>query len=417
MKYLLFIFFLFTNFILFSQISEIKKFQVDFEYRPRFEYRNGYKTLPIDSLKPAAFISQRSRLNFDFQHQKMELYFSIQDVSVWGQNIGSPAFGSLHVFESYAVFPVFKKWNLKIGRQAVELDNGRLFSKANWNQFSNAHDGLRLKYNSKNLSNDLMFFYNQSGFSTFGTNYPFNYYKYLFVQYGTFQIHKNVEIKMMNAVDGFESFQNENVIYARATSGGRITFEKNSWNATLAAYYQYGQTQSGDRVQAYYLQPELSFKSKKLNLQLGMEYLSGGNLLNPGKIDRSFSTLYGVAFKFMGRLDYFTSFPDDVNGGGLINPHLFLGYKLSNKWHLNLQTHGFFLQNNSYGNDQIDAFLGLEYDFFLKYNFSDNLFVDFGICTLNATQSMQILKGGNYHKMPLYSYLMLTWKPQLMRFK
>jgi hypothetical protein len=75
------------------------------------------------------------------------------------------------------------------------------------------------------------------------------------------------------------------------------------------------------------------------------------------------------------------------------------------------------LQNNSYGNDQIDAFLGLEYDFFLKYNFSDNLFVDFGICTLNATQSMQILKGGNYHKMPLYSYLMLTWKPQLMRFK
>lgn len=399
----------------FNQVENTRTIDVGLEFRPRFEFRNGYKQLPSDSLKAAFFVSQRSRLSLDFEQNKMSFHVSVQDVRTWGQNGSSPATGNLGIFESYASFPLKEKWTINLGRQGVELDNGRLFSRANWNQYSRAHDGIILKYTKPKLSNELMLFYNQTGLPNFGTSYSLDSYKYLVVQYGVYEPNTKWTFQLLNAVDGYQSATNENVIYARGTSGGRVQFNGEKIGATVAAYYQYGQLASGKSVSAYYIQPEFSYTTKKFNTQLGMEYLSGNDATATTTIDHSFSTLYGVAFKFMGHMDYFTSFPTDVRGGGLINPYLFAEYKVSPKWRFKLESHAFFLQNNIYdlSSEIVDPFLGIELDAVIKYTIKKNLFFDFGFSIMRATASMGEIKTGDYTKTPLYSYLMLTWRPTL----
>ena len=401
--------------LLMAQSDSTRTFDLDLEFRPRFEYRDGYRTLTADTLKPAYFITQRSRLNLSFSQKRFNFYFSAQDVRTFGQNGSSTASTSIGVFESYASFPLGNKWNLKIGRQSVELDNGRLLSRANWNQFSRSHDGFRLNYTTTKLTNDFLFFYNQVGTPNFGNDYNLNFYKYLFVQYAEYQPTKTVELKLLNIVDGYQGLSNPTAVYARATSGGRIEYKGETLSATVAGYYQFGHDNSGRQIAAYYLQPEIGFKKKKFNAQLGMEYVSGDDAANPSNINRSFSTLYGVAFKFMGHMDYFTSFPNDVRGAGLINPYLFLEYKLSRKWRFKLESHAFMLQNRLYdmAGDELNPYLGIESDVVIKYNISAEMFFELGLSAMSASSTMGAIKSGDYQKTPVYSYFMFTWKPKL----
>ena len=403
----------------FSQSDSTRSFELDLEFRPRFEYRDGYKSLTADTLKPASFISQRSRLNLNFTQKKFNFYFSAQDVRTFGQNGSSTANTSIGVFEAYASFPLGNQWNIIIGRQSVELDNGRLLSRANWNQFSLSHDGFSLNYKTTKLSNDFLFFYNQVGEPVFGNNYAPNFYKYLFVQFAEYQPTQTFEIKVLNIVDGYQGLNNPTAVYARATSGGRLEYQGKTIHATVSAYYQYGHDNTGRQISAYYAQPEIGFKKKKFGAQLGMEYVSGDDAANPSSINNSFSTLYGVAFKFMGHMDYFTSFPNDVRGAGLINPYLFLEYKLSKKWWFKLESHAFLLQNTLYdmAGSELNPYLGIESDVVIKYTISNEMFFDFGLSAMSASSTMGEIKTGDFRKTPVYSYFMFTWKPTLLRFQ
>jgi len=406
-----------TSVQLIAQSDSTRTFELDLEFRPRFEYRDGYRSLTADSLKPAYFVSQRSRLNLNFTQKKFNFYFSTQDVRIFGQDGSSTANTTLGVFESYASFPLGSRFNIKVGRQSVELDNGRLLSRANWNQYSRSHDGFQLNYTGDKVANDLLFFYNQTGSANFGNDYPLNFYKYLFIQYATYQASKSVEFKVLNIVDGYQGTLNPSAIYARATSGGRLSYEGSIFQATVSGYFQYGHDNSGRQISAYYVQPEIGFRKKKFSAQLGMEYMSGDDANNPDNINNSFNTLYGVAFKFMGHMDYFTSFPNDVKGAGLINPYLFLEYKLSKKWRLKLESHAFMLQNTLYdlSSNALNPFLGIESDVVIKYTISNEMFFDFGFSAMSASSTMGFIKTGDYRKTPIYSYFMFTWKPTLFR--
>ncbi|MDD2985319.1 hypothetical protein [Flavobacterium sp.] len=46
--------------------TKAQQFDVSADLRARFENRNGYGTLKPDSEKAASFISQRTRLTFDY---------------------------------------------------------------------------------------------------------------------------------------------------------------------------------------------------------------------------------------------------------------------------------------------------------------------------------------------------------------
>ena len=411
--------FLFIAELVQSQTSDtIKTFNVSLEFRPRVEFRNGYKQLRNDTTTPAYFGTQRSRILFDFKQKYFKFHTSIQDIRVWGQYGLESINGSLSVFEAYVELNIKSNWLLRIGRQNVQLDNGRLFSKSNWSQASKAHDGLNLIFKTQKINSQLMFFFNQTSERIYETDYSpssFSNYKILSVHYFNVKLSEKVTLTTLNSADGYQSLTNKNVLYVRGNSGGRIEFTHKYLYLTLSGYYQYGNISSGNKVESYYLQPEIKYAvSKKITSSLGCEYVSGDDASKNNSISRSFVPLYGVTHKFMGNMDYFTKFPNDVKNGGLINPYLFLTYKISKKLSIRTDEHLFYLQNKVIDNNKvINPYLGFENDLSLKYKFNEFITFDFGFSFLLAEKSMEILKAGNSNKNNIWSFVMITFNPEL----
>src|SRR5690606_14811477 len=78
-----------------------KAFTLGLEFRPRMEYRDGYKQLRNDTTQAAFFGTHRSRLNFSYSQPRFKFHTSIQDVRIWGQDGQTSTTGSLNVFEAY----------------------------------------------------------------------------------------------------------------------------------------------------------------------------------------------------------------------------------------------------------------------------------------------------------------------------
>jgi hypothetical protein len=206
----------------------------------------------------------------------------------------------------------------------------------------------------------------------------------------------------------------------RGTLGGRIEFTRKKIYLTASGYYQFGNLASGQQNAGYYCQPEIKYSlSEKLTLRLGMEYLSGDDATRQGTTVHSFVPLYGVAHRFMGTMDYFTSFPKDVKNGGLVDPYLFISYSINKKITLSMQNHLFYLQNNvlSKKKEVIDKYLGFENDLLFMYRINNDIFLEAGVSGMLAEKSMEILKGGNSDIIPVWSYLMISFKPELLPFQ
>jgi len=65
--------------------SKNRNFTIGVEFRPRMEYRDGYRKLPNDTTCAAYFGTQRSRLNLTYSQPHFKFHTSIQDLRVWGQ--------------------------------------------------------------------------------------------------------------------------------------------------------------------------------------------------------------------------------------------------------------------------------------------------------------------------------------------
>src|SRR5438128_2619719 len=85
---------------------------ISVDMRTRTEIRHGYRVIPTQDTTAAVFTNQRTRLNFDFKTKKFDLYASLQDTRVWGQQDPREGQGSgtptesttypLYLFEIYA---------------------------------------------------------------------------------------------------------------------------------------------------------------------------------------------------------------------------------------------------------------------------------------------------------------------------
>ena len=69
--------------------NSFAQFSLTGEFRPRGEFRHGYKQLADDSLRkdPAILISQRTRLNLNYSADKYKVCLSLQDVRFWGDQV------------------------------------------------------------------------------------------------------------------------------------------------------------------------------------------------------------------------------------------------------------------------------------------------------------------------------------------
>ncbi|MGN6354021.1 MAG: alginate export family protein [Parafilimonas sp.] len=400
------------------------------DMRTRSEMRHGYKSLPTADTGAAFNISQRTRFNIDFKSKKIDVFLSLQDARVWGQQdprAGQSGTGtasssttySVYLFEAYAEPRFTDNFSVRIGRQRVMYDNQRLFAENDWRLAGNSHDAIRLIYNNKtNFTTELLAAYNQSGENVFTTKYSPGVpnYKSLVVHYLNWKVTDKFILTTINSADGYQSAEPGKyaTTYERFTSGGRLEYSTENWYATAAAYYQYGKDSSGKKLGAFYVQPEVKYSNGPVTIRLGMEYLSGADSSTHPSKDKNFVPLYGVAHRFMGNLDYFASFPGDVNGAGLINPYLFVWYN-KNKIGIRIESHLFYSQSRFvYKGNPVNKYLGFEND--LRFNYKPNKFTDVetGFCWAAVTNSMTVIKkGGDTNAFPYFAYISLKLTPTL----
>ena len=401
-----------------------KILRVEFEFRPRAEYRNGYQVLRNDSSVAAMFVNQRSRLSLNYSlNSRFILQFSVQDLRVWGQQDPRSVAATLQAFEAWTEAYITDKLSIRVGRQKLVYDNQRLFAENDWRLSGGVHDALNIRYYNRQLGTELAVAFNQLSEKSLGNDYyPIGYtnYKFLAVHYLRYQLSHNTILTTINSTDGFTVKDKPEKMNFRYTLGGRVESNTGPFYGTISAYYQGGKDPSGQALSAWYSQPEARYTAASGSvIRLGLEYFTGsGN--GPGvKTDRSFVLLYGVAHRFNGSMDLITKFPTDVGGAGLVNPYLFIIQPLSGKIDFRADFHTFHLQSDYYLNDfKIDSYLGFENDFLLTYKPIPTLKLDAGFSYMLPTESLAIVKGGGNAGLNLtWAYVSLTFKPVLFTTK
>lgn len=403
------------------------------DMRTRVEARHGYKSIPTADTLAAFEINQRTRLNINYKTKNLDVFLSLQDARVWGQqdpregqtgtgtqNVPATTF-PLYFFEAYAEPHFGDKFSIRIGRQRVMYDNQRLFGENNWRLPGSSHDAIRLIYNNRvDFTTELLFAYNQSGENIYTTKYQplVPNYKDLVVHYLSWKPGNKFTLTTLNSMDGYQSSDPNKykTTYQRFTSGGRLEFSVNNWYITFSGYYQYGKDSSGRKLSAYYLQPEIKYTTAAFNICLGMEYMSGSDSSKHPIADESFYPLYGTAHSFMGYLDIF-DVPADFNNAGMINPYLHFQY-LKNKISFRVENHLFFSQSQFvYKGSPIKKYLGYEND--LRFNYKPGKITDVeaGFCWAALTNSASIIKkAGDAKLTPYFTYISLRLTPTLGKF-
>jgi hypothetical protein len=442
---------------------------IDLEIKPRFEYRNGYgnSTLPSSATVSAAFINQRTRMNFGHEWKGIvKNYISIQDVRIWGQHDPRGLDGAIQLFEGYIEPIISKNWSLRIGRQRLMLDNQRLFAENEWRVNAGAHDAVRIIYQNEKMVGELFGAFNQSTEKFYGTDFdswsqstqPNNttdynttwgnqWYKSLLVGHIKYKVNENWTFITTHAADAFQRNQgtpksndadadarDAEHYFWRLTYGGRIEYQKENWYATFSGYNQSGDNRVGKTIKAYYLQPEIKYtKENDFTIRLGAEILSGdGDPNHSGSVDGNFDALYGVAHRFNGYMDFFTSFGTGLNptngtqtsnhlkNQGLINPYLFFIKSLGQKWEMGSYSHLFWTQHNyKTEKKEYDKFLGYEHDLLIKYKPNKITSIETGLSFALPTDDFAAIKGNtnnDYHT-PTWAYVQLTIKPTLLKSK
>lgn len=404
-----------------SADSSKETLTLSLEFRPRTEFRNGYRKLRTAENRPAFFTDQRSRLYLDYQKKGFIFHTSIQDIRVWGEDDPRSTVGGLQVFEAYVEPSLTEHLSLRIGRQKVMYDNQRLFAQNDWRQNAGSHDGLRIIYQHNKLDVELFGAFNQEEGAHerfFETDFSpdFKNYKVLLVNFIRYKASDKFTLTAINASDGFQEEDNARETNFRFTSGGRVEYTRQNLYLTLAAYGQYGKTADGRRLAAWYYQPEISYKFlKHWTFRLGAEVFSGDDGRNPEATSHSFDALYGVNHRFLGSMDYFTRFPGDLNNAGLIAPYFFAFYKVNKKLTLRSDYHLFYSQNTLVTEGQIqEQYLGFENDLLLRYTPNAYTSLDLGFSYALPTDGMQAVKqGGNSKLLQTWSFVMVTFSPEL----
>ena len=124
--------------------SFAQEFNLSGEIRPRYENRYGFSSLRSEADKAGNFISQRSRINFDFKNEKMIFKVILQNVRVWGDVSTLASDDTCYCISCKhgERESISEKLRLKIGRQEIAYDDERIFGSSGWAQQARSHDAL-----------------------------------------------------------------------------------------------------------------------------------------------------------------------------------------------------------------------------------------------------------------------------------
>ncbi len=395
------------------------------EVRPRFEYRHGYKTLIPDGKDAASFISQRTRLNAFYGNSTFKFGLVVQNVSVWGDvsqlNLSSKNGTAIHQAWGQVIFS--EKFSVKLGRQEIVYDDHRIFGSVGWAQQARSHDAAIIMYRPSEAHKvDIGLAFNANGETLYKTDYTGSYKSFQYLWYhGTFNkvgvsfLVLNNGVAYMDKSDTADIKQK--VAYSQ-TIGPRVTYKDGAISFNAAFYYQGGKDKFNNSLSAMYFSANAAYKlSKKFSIGLGGEYLSGTTSEDQAKADskdKSFKPFYGTNHKFNGWMDYFYV-GSYMYSNGLIDINLPLVLKVE-KFTFKLIPHYFMaaaqvaVQTDGVWKDYSSG-LGTEIDLSIGYALSKSMVISGGYSQMFATETMQVLKGGNYKNTNNWAWVMVTFKP------
>ncbi len=397
------------------------------ELRPRFEMRHGYKTLAPDDIDPAAFVSQRTRLNAFYKNENFRLGLVIQDVRVWGdvpQLNNSDVYGPA-IHEAWGEAFISQKLSVKVGRQEIIYDDQRIFGSVGWAQQARSHDAAIIKYMpSEKHRIDVGLAYNNNGESLFKQDYTVNSYKrFAYLWYhGNFN-KIGLSFLALNNGMAYQADSLTQKVACSQTVGPRLTYKDGAISANAAFYAQMGKNKSNRELSAMYFGAGINFNvNDKFSLGIGGEYLSGTSSKDQADAsadDKSFTPLYGTNHKFNGWMDYF--YVGNYSGSnGLIDINLPLSLKI-NKISFKLVPHYFMvaadlaIMEEEDNWKSMDSGLGTEIDFSMTYAASKTMVFSAGYSQMFATESMQAIKGGNHENSNNWAWVMITFKPTFFK--
>ncbi|MEZ4792472.1 MAG: alginate export family protein [Gelidibacter sp.] len=403
-----------------SQMFFAQEFEIDLELKPRFEYRHGYKTLIPDDVDAAAFVSQRSRLNFKYGSKTLMAYLSLQNVRVWGDvaTLSASDENGTAIHEAWASVLLDSKFSLKMGRQEIVYDDSRMFGNVDWAQTGRSHDAFiaTFKPNGKNRL-DVGFALNEEDETLFQVDYHVaNYKNFQYVWYHTDFENFSLSLMALNAGFTFENDNGEQDVNYNQTFGTHIMYAKNKLKADASAYVQTGKVAKTD-LSALNLSGNVHYNmTPNFNAGIGAEYLSGTDMNNMDSKINSFNPLFGTNHKFNGWMDYFYV-GNHINSVGLLDLNLPLKYQ-KKKLSVQMMPHVFSSAATvvSATGTEMGNYLGTEVDFSLGYNIADNIGLQVGYSHMFASHTMEVLKAGNKDNTNNWAWAMFVFKPKLFTY-
>ena len=409
-------------FTLLSMITYAQEFDVNLQLRPRFEFRNGYKEPIPYGVAPSEFISQRSRINFDYKQDKFEAKLTLQNIRVWGDvpTTSKADVTGIEVYEAWFQYNFNEKWKSRIGRQIISYDNQRIFGAIDWIQQGQSFDAILVSYKKESNQLDLGFALNNVGETNVETPYIVPTYKNL--QYAWYHTQfKKINASLLFLNTGYEALVAEVPLDLRVdymqTFGTYLSNKGEKWDANFWAYGQTGKSK-GNSVSAYDVAINFNYDiNKKFKAGVGYEFLSGKSQEDTSTDVKSFLPIFGTNHAFNGYMDYFYV-GNYKNNVGLQDAFIKLSYTVE-KWNFNLIPHLFFAGNTilDANKQKVDGYYGTELDFNLGYKLNKYIAATGGYSQMFGTDTLQQIKGGDVNHTNNWAWIMVNVDPTIFSFK
>jgi len=408
--------------------TEAQELDVNLQIRPRFEYRNGYKTLLPYGQEGTSEISQRSRLNFNYKQEDLTVKLTLQNTRTWGDVSPSTQkdVNGVAVFEAWAQYDFTKKWSARMGRQVLSYDNQRILGEQDWGQQAQSHDALTVSFHPENHHLDLGVAYNSDAENTFQTPYTVSNYKAMqYVWYHTTFDKVGASLLVLNT--GYEFSRTpatipvELVVNYKQTFGTYLTYKTGKIDTNLSAYGQTGKS-ADKQVSAWNAAANFTYNiTDSFKAGLGYEILSGKDSNDTSTAIKSFNPIFGTNHAFNGYMDYFYVGGGHLNNVGLQDAFLKLNYSV-NKWQFALMPHVFFAAADVVTplpqTAKLDSYLGTEIDATFGYNFKKDIIVTGGYSQMFGSETLEFIKyPGVANHANNWAWLMISVNPRIFSWK
>ena len=403
---------------------QAQELDVNLQIRPRFEYRNGYKTLLPEGQQGTSQISQRSRLNFNYKQDELTVKLTLQNTRTWGDV--TPATitdkNGVTVFEAWAQYNFTEKWSARMGRQVLSYDNQRILGEMDWAQQAQSHDALTVSFHTEKQKLDLGGAYNSTAENVIQTPYTVPTYKTLQYAWYHNQFNEAFGLSFLLLNTGYEYAPNPNpdnklLVDYKQTFGTYLGYKKSKIDSN---FWLYGQTGKSDdkQVSAWNAAANFGYQiSESFKAGLGYEFLSGKNTNDGSTVIKSFNPLFGTNHGFNGYMDYFYV-GNHLNNVGLQDAFLKLNYNV-NKWQFALMPHVFLAAADVVTplNEKLDSYLGTEIDFTAGFNFKKEITLTGGYSQMFGSKTLEFIKAGDAGHTNNWAWLMISVNPRIFSWK